>query len=303
MYEISRRTALVSIGAAAFPGIARARRPKGPLVENTLHMFAEDQARFPYHPNATYKPPANSLDKYLAFVKEAQLDHTVLVQPEPYQDDEKYIEYCFTREPSPSYFKATCLYDPIDPATPGRIEALVKRNPGRIVGMRIHEVHQRGTPSTTSGAIKDRDLKDPAMKPAFRKIEELGLLVQVQLIPFYARPLGELASGFPHVPVLIDHFGLMARGTSEEYDEVVKLAKLPQFYMKISQLLPNSKPMVRRVYDAFGPDRLIWGSYGSDMQAFDKILGQIDDVFDFAPEAERVKIRGGNALKLFKFRT
>ena len=92
--------------------------------------------------------------------------------------------------------------------------------------------------------------------------------------------------------MLIDHFGLMARGTGEEYDEVVKLAKLPQFYMKISQLPPNSKPMVRRVYDAFGPDRLIWGSYGSDMQAFNKILAQIDDVFDFAPEAERVKIRG-----------
>ena len=302
MYEISRRTALASIGAAAFLRNAQAR-PKGPLVENTLHMFAEDQTRFPYHPNATYKPPANSLEKYLAFVKEAQLDHTVLVQPEPYQDDEKYIEYCFTREPSPGYFKATCLYDPIDPATPGRIEALVKRNPGRIVGMRIHEVHQRGTPSTTSGAIKDRDLKDPAMKPVFRKIEELGLIIQVQLIPCYARPLGELASGFPHAPVLIDHFGLMARGTPEEYDEVVKLAKLPQFYMKISQLPPNSKPMVRRVYDAFGPDRLIWGSYGSDMQAFNKILGQIDDVFDFAPEAERVKIRGGNAMKLFKFRT
>jgi predicted TIM-barrel fold metal-dependent hydrolase len=303
MREVSRRTALAAIGGAALLGSAQAARPKGPLVENTLHMFAEDTTRFPLAPDATYKPTPNSLEKYIAFVKEAKLDHTILVQPEPYQDDEKYVEYCFTQEPSPGYFKATCLYDPIDPKTPGRIEALVKRDPGRIVGMRIHEVHKGGTPSTTSGPIKDRDLKDPAMKPVFKKIEELGLMVQVQLIPYWAPQLGALAAGFPHAPVLIDHFGLMARGTPEEYDEVIKLSKQPQFYMKISQLPPNPKPMVRRVYDAFGPDRLIWGSYGSNMEAFQKALAQIDDVFDFAPEAERVKIRGGNAMKLFKFKT
>src|SRR4051812_32424959 len=102
MNDVSRRTALTAMGAAAFLGNLQAR-PKGYLVENTLHMFAEDQTRFPYHANAPYKPPGNSLEKYIAFVKEAQLDHTVLVQPEPYQDDEKYIEYCFTREPSPGY--------------------------------------------------------------------------------------------------------------------------------------------------------------------------------------------------------
>lgn len=302
MIEVSRRTAIAAIGGAALAGSAQAARPKGYLVENTMHMFAEDQTRFPFHANAPYKPAGNSLDKYIAFVKESQLDHTVLVQPEPYQDDESYIEYYFTREPSPGYFKATCLYDPIDPATPGKIEALVKRNPGRIVGMRMHEVHERNTPSATSGAIKNRDLKNPVTKDVFRKIGQLGLMVQVQLVPFWATQLGELASGFPNVPVLIDHFGLIARGTPAEYDEIVKLSKQPQFYMKLSQLPPNPKPMVRRVYDAFGPDRLVWGSYGSNMAAFDKILAQIDDVLDFAPEAERVKIRGGNAMKLFKFR-
>ena len=100
MVEVSRRTALAALGGAAFLGSAQAR-PKGYLVENTMHMFAEDLTRFPLAKNAPYKPTPNSLDKDLAFVKEVQLDHTILVQPEPYQDDESYIEYCFTREPSP----------------------------------------------------------------------------------------------------------------------------------------------------------------------------------------------------------
>src|ERR1700738_2950225 len=148
MANVSRRTVLAAMGGAAFASSVQAARPKGYLVENTMHTFAEDTSRFPLAPNATYKPTPNSLDKYLAFVKEVNLSHTVLVQPEPYQDDESYIEYCFTKEPTPGYFKATCLYDPIDPATPGRIEALVKKNPNRIVGMRMHEMGVAGAAYT-----------------------------------------------------------------------------------------------------------------------------------------------------------
>ncbi len=302
MIEVSRRTALAALAGVTLHRSAQAR-PRGYLVENTLHMFAEDQTRFPLHRNAPYKPAPNSLDQYIAFVKEAQLDHTVLVQPEPYQDDESYIEYCFNREPSHGYFKATCLDDPIDPATPARIEALAKRNPNRIVGMRMHEMSAPGAPFETSGAIRNRDMKNPAMKKVLRKLGDLGMILQVQLIPHHARGLGELCSGFRKVPVLIDHFGLIARGTAAEYENVLALSKMPQFYMKISQLPPNPKAAVRRVYDAFGPDRLIWGSYGTTMQAFDQALAQIDDVFDFTPETERAKIRGGNAMKLFQFRT
>src|SRR5262249_37201869 len=153
----------------------------GKFVENTMHMFAADQERWPFHPNATYKPAPNSFEDYKAFVRQVKLDHTVLVQPEPYQDDHRYLEYCFQNEASPGYFKGICLFDPIDSRTPARIEELSRRLPNRIAGMRIHEVHARGTPSTTSGAIKDRDLEHPAMKNTWRKLHDLGLLVQIQM--------------------------------------------------------------------------------------------------------------------------
>ncbi len=307
MAQVTRRTALKSFGgvvaAAGIIPAAFAARPKGPLVENTMHMFAADTDKFPLAKNAPYKPTPNSLEKYVAFVKEVSLDHTILVQPEPYQDDESYVEYCFTQEPRPGYFKATCLYNPIDPATPGRIETLVKKNPHRIVGMRMHEMGAAGSSYASSGPIKNRDPRDPAMKNTMRKLGDLGLILQVQLVPYQAKALGELASGFRNVPVLIDHFGLVARGSAAEYDNVIALSKQPQFYMKISQLPQAPKPMVKRVFEAFGSDRLVWGSYGSTVEAFNKILAQIDDVFDFCSEADRVKIRGGNAMKLFKFQT
>jgi predicted TIM-barrel fold metal-dependent hydrolase len=59
------------------------------------------------------------------------------------------------------------------------------------------------------------------------------------------------------------------------------------------------KPFVRRAYDAFGPDRMIWGYFGHDMAGFEQQVELFDFMFDFAPDADREKIRGGTALKLF----
>ena len=302
--KLTRREAMAVLTAGALaPSAALAARPAGKFVENTMHMFAADLKRWPLHPNAAYKPTPNSFENYLAFVKEVKLDHTVLVQPEPYQDDHSYLEYCFQNEPSPGYFKGTCLFDPIDAQTPKRLEELSKKLPNRIVGMRIHEVHAKGTPSTTSGPIKDRDLAHPGVKATWKKLHDLGMLVQIQMIPYYAPQVAKLAAEFRDTPVLLDHLALYARGTPEEYDEVLKLGKLPRVYMKISQLGQDPKPLLRKIYDAYGPDRLVWGSFGSTAAAFDRAVAQCDEVFDFASPAERAKIRGENAIKLFRFKS
>src|SRR5437899_3534816 len=135
----------------AAAGLSTSARPKGVLVDTHVHLF--DPQRIPYHPAATYKPPAAPLEGYVQFVREAKIDHTIIVHPEPYQDDHRYLEYCFAHEPSPGFFKGTCLFDPIAPRTPERLESLVKRNPGRIVALRIHEMRKPGTPPSASGAI------------------------------------------------------------------------------------------------------------------------------------------------------
>ena len=153
------------------------------------------------------------------------INHAVIVHPEPYQDDHRYLEYCLAHEPSPGFFKATCLFDPIDPATPKRMQALVERNPGRIVALRIHEIHPAGTPSTTSGLIRDRDLRNPQMAVTWQAAHDLGLEIQIHCIPHYAVEIGELAAKFPKTPVILDHLARAGQGTPEEYDQVLKLAQ------------------------------------------------------------------------------
>jgi predicted TIM-barrel fold metal-dependent hydrolase len=305
---ITRRECLgVSLAAAARAAI---RRPEGVLIDTHVHLFAADTQRFPYHANAPYRPPAQTLGQYAEFVRQARIDHTIIVHPEPYQDDHRYLEYCFANEPSPGFFKGTCLFDPIAAQTPARMEALVNRHRGRIVALRIHEVRNPGEPPTTAGAIKDRDLRSPAMRQAWAKARSLGLAIQMHFVPYYAPQIGELLAQFPDMTVILDHLARAGQGTPGEYEQVLKLARYPRVYMKYSGVNYSSKqkfpfrdarPIVRRAYDAFGPDRMIWGGLGMNMKQFEESVELLDLMFDYATEAERAKIRGGNAQRLFGF--
>lgn len=299
---MTRREVLA--GMAAAMTAAGVVRPKGPLVDSHVHLFAADTKRFPLAPDAPYKPTPLPVDEYVRFATSVGIDHAVIVHPEPYQDDYRYLEYAFTREPRPFFFKGVCLFDPIAHDTPDRLAALVGNNPGRIVGMRIHETHKPGTPSLTEGPIKDRDLRSPAMKATWRRVQQLGLAIQMHFLPYYSTGIYEIAEQFPTVPVILDHLGRFNEGTPADFTALLRLAKLPQVYMKYSNAKSaDIKPSVRKIYEAWGPDRMIWGYFGHDAASFEKEVALFDVMFDYLSEADREKIRGGNALKLFKWRT
>src|ERR1700753_4282496 len=147
---ITRRECIAGAAALAVRGLSHAvgesvpGRPEGILIESHIHLFAGDPVRFPYN-SASYPPASLPVERYLQFAHEARLDHAVIVHPEPYQDDHRYLEYSLAHAPSPGFFKGTCLFDPIDPATPQRMRALVEKYPGKIVALRIHEIHAEGT--------------------------------------------------------------------------------------------------------------------------------------------------------------
>src|SRR5258708_30060105 len=205
-------------------GVAAAR-PAGVLVDSHVHLF--DPQRVPYHPSATYRPPAAPLEAYVQFVPEAKITHTIIRHPEPYQDDHRYLEYCFEHEPSRGFFKGTCLFDPIAPDTPARMQALVKKLPDRIVALRIHENLAAAKPPTTSGAIRDRDMRHPALKEAWRAAHLLGLAIQMHFIPRFAPQIGELPAQFRDMPGILDHLAPAGPGTPPEYEQGPTVATTP----------------------------------------------------------------------------
>lgn len=303
---MTRRDFLAAVPASALA----AGRPSGPIVDTHVHLFASDQKRFPFAPNAPYKPEPLTVEDYVRFAKAAGIDHAVIVHPEPYQDDYRYLEYSFSQEPVKGFFKGTCLFDPIAKDTPDRIAALVGMNPGRIVALRIHEVRKPGQPPLTSGPLTDRDMRAPGMKATWKRCQQLGLAIQMHFHPFYSTQIAEMTEQFPEMTVILDHLGRAGEGTPEDFANVLKLAKYPRVVMKYSGVNYSSKqkypyadvkPIVRRIYDAFGPNRIIWGYFGHDLPAFQQEVELLDSMFEYASEDDRRKIRGGNAVRLFKW--
>lgn len=300
MAKLTRRElSLGLLGAlqlrAAQPGLA------GIQVDTHVHLFSGDQKTFPYHANAAYRPKAEPLEPYLDFVREAKIDHVVIVHPEPYQDDHSYLKYCIAHEPSKGFFKGTCLFDPIAPDTAARMKQLTRDLPGRIVALRIHATADPKNYPTKSGPIRDRDLAAPEMAKTWKAAHDLGLGIQMHFIPFYAPRIRKLAEQFREMPVVLDHLGRVGQGTAAEFDNVLRLSELPNVYMKYSGEYMNRKPETQRAFQAFGADRMLWGGLGMNMEQYRKNSALFNSIFDFTTEDARAKIRGANAMKLFRF--
>jgi predicted TIM-barrel fold metal-dependent hydrolase len=112
------------------------------------------------------------------------------------------------------------------------------------------------------------------------------------------------------MPVVLDHLGRYGQGTPQEYEAVIALAKLPRVYMKFSGVGYSSRqpfphrdvaPLIRRLADAFSPQRMIWGGLGMNDAAFRQQSTLFEEMFAFATAADRDLIRGRNAARLYGF--
>jgi L-fuconolactonase len=304
--KISRRELLVgSIGLAS---ALRGAKRTGTVVETNAHIYSDDLARFPFHINRTSDPVLNPPERYVRFLKKAGIGPVVIVHPTAYQDDHRSLEYYLSLEPSPGFFKGTCFFDPTDPRTPDRMKQLASRHPGRIVALRIFE--ESGAAPTKSGTIRNRDLKDPVVKSVLTAAASLGMAIQMNTNPGYAPQTFAIASQSPHINVLLDDFGRPNQGTPQEYDNLLKLfAGLPNVYMKFTTVQlnlsrwpdPDPRLLTRRVFDAFGPDRIMWSQLGNSIEQYQQTLAKFEEVFDFASESDRARIAGLTAIKVFKF--
>jgi len=296
--RLTRRSWLAGAAALSTRSLAGAADSPEPIIDSHVHLFLPE---FAYHPNASYRPPAHPLSDYLAFLKHAPVEHVVVVHPEPYQDDHRILAYVFGHEPSPLFFKSTCLFDPIDPQTPERMAALSRQYPGRIVGMRIHEIHKPGTPPATAGPIKDRDFQHPGMRNVFLAARQLKMVIQFHFIPCYAPQISVLAREFPDVPLVLDHLARAHEGSAAEVDQVMLLGKLPNVYMKYSGPYAGDVALARRAFDAFGPDHMTCGYVGMNAGEYQKWSADFERAFGSLGATDRATLRVGTAKRLFRW--
>ncbi|MGI8423486.1 MAG: amidohydrolase family protein [Chloroflexota bacterium] len=264
------------------------------IVEWNAHMFSSDTDRYPVHPNASYNPGRRGvpdpLAEYLARLDQEGIDKAVLVHPEPYGDDHRLVLNCLDREPD--RLRGTALFYPNDPAAPAKLERLIKRQP-KIVAFRFHA--HRGKEEYL------HSFDDESVRALWRKSAELGLIVDLHIGPNYAAQAEKRIREFPATLVLIDHLAEAKLGTPIEYADVLALAECGNVYMKLSginhfasdgPLFESARRFTRLAADAYGPDRMVWGS--GTPKIVDTHLAHWSD-------AARAQVRGGNLARLLKW--
>ena len=294
----TRRELLAS--AAALPLLARARGAdaKTPVVDTHLHCFAgKDDPKFPYHKDGPYQPADPATPEHLLkCMADGGVDYAIVVHPEPYQDDHRYLEHCLAV--GKGKLKGTCLFFAGREGNAEKMKSLAKAVP--LVAGRIHAYNPDRLPP----------FGKPELTTLWKQLTELGLAVQLHVEPKYAEGFEPLIKEFKDTRVLIDHLGRPFQGTEKEYATILGWAKYPNTVMKLSAVpdkksYPHSdpQPVIKRLTEAFGADRLMYGggynekatgkSYKAERDRIAALVAHLSD-------ADRVKVFGGTAAKLFK---
>lgn len=249
---LSRREAL---GAFAGAGVLAGKPSSYRIIDPHVHVWKQDP-RYPWAKETTKPPTQDATPEMLLKLMQANgVAKTVIIQVVYYRWDNSYLRDVLKQYPQ--YFHGVARVDPENPAAPDHLSRLVQEEGFR--GVRI-----------SPGADARGDwIRGPLMPPLWKRCEQLKVPMTV-LAPVTRMPdVALLAEKFPGLTVVIDHMADSPLDQPELLEKLIALKRYPKVFVKVShtwglskQPYPyrDSQAQVKRLYDAFGPKRLMWGT-------------------------------------------
>jgi predicted TIM-barrel fold metal-dependent hydrolase len=116
--------------------------------------------------------------------------------------------------------------------------------------------------------------------------------------------VADMARRFPGVNVVIDHIAMIdiTAPDSAGFSPLLDLEKFPNVYIRTSLHNPSKTrqmpyrdvwPFLRRIYDRFGPKRLIWANF------FEYVI--MKETIPFFTAEDKEWILGRTAHRIYKF--
>lgn len=228
-------------------------------VDAQVHVWAPSTPERPWPArHQPHRPVPITRDDLLREMSAAGVDRVVLVPPS--WEGERNDVALAAADAHPDRFAVMGRFDPEAPESRGLMPTWLKQ-PG-MLGLRFTFHRPLLRPLLTEGRV---DWLWPEAKKAGVPIMTLALHSDLHLID-------AIAQRHPGLKLVIDHLGLHHGKDAEafkEFDKLLALAKRPNIAVKAT-CLPHFTtdvypfralhPYVRRVYDAFGPKRIFWGS-------------------------------------------
>lgn len=155
----------------------------------------------------------------------------------------------------------------------------------------------------------------PEVQPALLHMAACGLRFDALIQPRHLSHLLTMAKANPNLLVVIDHIAkpMMRGGRLDDTWRagMSQLAACPNVWCKLSGMvteigpdwrLEELAPFTRHVLDAFGPERVIWGSDWPVLNLAGDYAGWVDttrELLAHLPPAEHDAIFGGNAERFY----
>jgi predicted TIM-barrel fold metal-dependent hydrolase len=296
MPSVTRRTALALTAGFAASGASRS-----PVINGAEHAWVIHDRRFaPSRELATCPASLPSYeysgDYLVSEMKTYGVDGVVISHVCYYGRDNSYTSHCIRKYPGKfagiGLLVGYRLHPPDDKENAGRLERLIRE--GGLAGLRLSPIYDQ----------KVVWLNEPACYPLWRKAQELGAVFNIFLAPHQVGQVADMAERFPGVNVVIDHLAMIDINApdSEGFGPLLKLARFPNVYVRTSLHNPSKTrqmpyrdvwPFLRRVYDTFGPRRLVWANF------FEFTI--IKDLIPFFSNEDKEWILGRTAHRLYKF--
>jgi len=252
---MNRREFAFGAMAMAVPDTApKYRVPKYRVIDAQVHVWINDP-RYPWARETKDPPKENRTPAMLLELMKANgVERTVIAQYIGYLWDNRYALDSI-RKYAP-IFMGVCRVNPVDPAAPDQLSKLTEEG---FHGVRI-------SPAANSSGDW---INGPLMPPLWKRAESLGVPMQVYTPITRIPDLAHLIEQCPNLNVVIDHMADCPVDQPRELDKLIALSRYPRVYIKVSHLWTVSRQPypwldaqehVRRLYAAYGPQRLLWAS-------------------------------------------
>ena len=229
-------------------------------IDAHVHVWTPDVAKYPLASGfdvSQMKPASFTPEELFVHTKANGVGRIVLIQMSYYRFDNRYM--LDTMDRFPGVFSGVAIVDEsaADPA--GAMRELAAK------GVRGFRINPGGTPL-------DAWIGSPGMAKMWGAAADEGLAICPLIGPEALPAIGKMCDRFPKTPVVIDHFARIgADGVirDEQLESLARLADHAHVHVKTSAFYALGKkqppytdlaPMIRRMRDAFGADRLMWAS-------------------------------------------
>lgn len=234
---------------------------KHPYIDAHSHVWSPDTKRWPLANNQTkadLAPPSFTPEELLKLAHEQKVGRVVLIQHHLYHGwDNAYLIDCAARFPG-AFVVTGMIDDQNQKDIPATMDELLKQ---RVKAFRI-----------TSWIYKDQWLSSEGMATMWKHAAKTGQIMSCLIDAKDLVAVDAMCGKYPYTKVVIDHFariGVDGTIRDEDVARLCGLARHKNVFPKLSAYYALGKkqapyldlvPMIRRVLDAYGPERCMWAS-------------------------------------------